>query len=149
MNQDNSFVQNIMGVQNLIGSSENKTVLKDGENEGVEGEYTDVLELDMTDDELITLRDSYELKSSPYISKIKPRQELNKIYYKGKQKSNGGTQDKVIPSNLIFESVETFIPQATKIMEGIVIRPEHERIDSCVGRISLKLKSEKYNLFKK
>ena len=112
MNQDNSFVQNIMGVQNLIGSSENKTVLKDGENEGVEGEYTDVLELDMTDDELITLRDSYELKSSPYISKIKPRQELNKIYYKGKQKSNGGTQDKVIPSNLIFESVETFIPQA-------------------------------------
>lgn len=44
---------------------------------------------------------------------------------------------------------ETFIPQATKIMEGIVIRPEHERIDPHVGRISLKLKSEKYNLFKK
>jgi len=41
------------------------------------------------------------------------------------------------------------IPNATKIMEGIVIRPEHERINPIIGRISLKLKSERYNLFKK
>lgn len=41
------------------------------------------------------------------------------------------------------------LPQATKIMEGIVIRPEYERIDPHIGRISLKLKSERYNLFKK
>ena len=41
------------------------------------------------------------------------------------------------------------LSQATKIMEGIVIRPEYERIDPHIGRISLKLKSERYNLFKK
>lgn len=41
------------------------------------------------------------------------------------------------------------LPQASRIMEGIVIRPEHERIDPHAGRIVLKLKSEKYNLFKK
>jgi len=41
------------------------------------------------------------------------------------------------------------LPQATKIMEGMVIRPEHERTDSHIGRIILKLKSERYNLFKK
>jgi len=44
---------------------------------------------------------------------------------------------------------ETFIPQATKIMEGIVIRPKFERVESHVGRVILKLKSERYNLAKK
>lgn len=41
------------------------------------------------------------------------------------------------------------IPNATNIMEGIVVRPEHERTDSHVGRVVLKLKGQKYNLFKK
>ena len=31
MNNEDSFTQNIAGVQNLIGSSENKTVLRDGD----------------------------------------------------------------------------------------------------------------------
>ena len=111
MNED-SFIKNIAGVSNLIGSSDNKTFVHEGENEGVEGEYIDVLALDMTDEELLKLRDNYEGKSSSYTAKVKPRQELNKTYYKGKQLSSGGLNSKVIASNLIFESVETFIPQA-------------------------------------
>lgn len=109
---EDSFVENIKGVQNLIGSSDNKTILNDGEAEGVDGDYTDLLKLDMTDEELIELRNSYELRSSPYYTKAKARQALNKLYYKGKQKANGGMQEKVVASNIIFESVETFIPQA-------------------------------------
>jgi RNA ligase (TIGR02306 family) len=41
------------------------------------------------------------------------------------------------------------LPNATNIMEGMVIRPEHEINDPHIGRVSLKLKSERYNLFKK
>ena len=112
MNQDDSFVQNIKGVQNLIGSSDNKTVVAEQDEEGVEGEYVDILKLEMDDEELIRLRDTYELRSSSYTAKTKVRQELNKKYYKGCQNSNGGLEQKVIASNLIFESVETFIPQS-------------------------------------
>ena len=112
MNQDDSFIKNILGVGNLIDSSDNKTLLGNKNDEGIDGEYVDVLSLDMSDEELLKLRDNYEAKSSPYTSKVKPRQELNKIYYKGRQLKNGGISDRVIPSNLIFESVETFIPQA-------------------------------------
>lgn len=39
------------------------------------------------------------------------------------------------------------LPKSTNIMEGLVIRPEHERTDR-YGRVIVKLKSERYNLFK-
>lgn len=110
MNED-SFQQNIDGVANLIGASDNKTIVKNGSGEGISGDYEDILDLPMSDEELILLRDGYEIKSSSYTTKVKARQEINKAYYKGVQKSSG-TSSKVVPSNLIFESVETFIPQA-------------------------------------
>jgi len=40
------------------------------------------------------------------------------------------------------------IKQATRIMEGFVVRPVKERV-SRFGRIVFKLKSERYNLAKK
>lgn len=110
MAERDAFQQNIDGVANLIGSSDNKTFVNSNDEEGVDGQYIDVLKLDMTDDELLDLSKGYELKSSPYTAKIKPRQEENKKYYRGTQASGTGT--KVIPSNLIFEGTETFIPQA-------------------------------------
>lgn len=42
------------------------------------------------------------------------------------------------------------LPQATKICEGFVVRPKHERINEKSGdRVVFKLKSERYNLAKK
>lgn len=42
------------------------------------------------------------------------------------------------------------IPQAITISEGIVVKPVHERISSHTGeRVIFKLKSERYNLYKK
>jgi len=41
------------------------------------------------------------------------------------------------------------LPQATDIMEGLVIQPAHIRTEPHVGRVILKLKGERYNLFKK
>ena len=110
MNED-SFALNIAGVKDLVESSTNKTETNFSKEEGVSSDYVDILELKMDDTELLTLRDEWENRSSPYTAKISPRQKKNKLYYQGKQKSTGDS-DNVVSSNLIFESQETFIPQA-------------------------------------
>lgn len=107
-----SFTQNIMGVSDLVNSGDNKVLRNGVLEEGVEGQEVDVLALPMQDEELLDLRDAWEIKSNPYISKIKPRQELNKQYYQGRQRSKPGVEGSVVSSNLIFEAEETFIPQA-------------------------------------
>lgn len=111
MSDQDSFLTNILGVENLISSGINKTNENPNQEEGVQGEEIDVLDLPMTDEELLTLKNEYESKHNAYYPKIKPRQDKNKLYYVGKQKNTTGG-DMVIASNLIFEAEETFIPQA-------------------------------------
>ena len=105
---EDPFVQNIQGVGNLVSSDDNKTKVNESLNEGVDGDYVDVLALPMSDDGLIKLKEEWEGKSNTYLPKIKTRQERNRLYYQGKQRN----QDKVVSSNLLFEAEETFIPQA-------------------------------------
>lgn len=77
--------------------------------EGIDGDYEDILELPMSDEELRALRDEYENKSNGYYPKIQARQKQNKTYLKGVQRSqNGG----VVPKNLLFEATATFVPAA-------------------------------------
>lgn len=107
------FAENIEGVRQLVEDGTNKTnSLNNGLEEGVEGQYEDVLELPMTDAELLELKEEWEGKSNGYQPKIKVRQDKNKLYYTGKQRASTTQLDKVVPTNLIFEAEETFIPQA-------------------------------------
>lgn len=107
------FAENIEGVRQLIESGVNKTnSLNSGLEEGVEGQYEDILDLPMSDEELLQLKDEWEGKYNGYGPKIKPRQDRNKLYYTGKQRASTQQQDKVVSTNLIFEAEETFIPQA-------------------------------------
>ena len=110
MNED-SFGLNIAGVRDLVESSTNKTESDFGKEEGIDSAPIDVLELKMEDSELLKLKEEWENKSAPYTAKVEPRQKKNKLYYTGKQRSKGDI-DNVVSSNLIFESEETFIPQA-------------------------------------
>ena len=98
---------NVLGVDNLVSSAINKTDSSLSDEDPI-GELVDEYSLDMTDEELLALRDSWEQKYAPYEGKIKVRQDLNKKYYKGSQSDSNVP----IPSNVIFESEETFIPQA-------------------------------------
>lgn len=107
-----SFAQNILGVGDLVNSGDNKAPVNAVEAEGVQGDEVDVLTLKLSDDELLELKEKWETKSAPYIAKIKPRQEQNKLYYAGKQRNKNGLDGNVVSSNLIFEAEETFIPQA-------------------------------------
>ncbi len=107
-----AFQINIDAVGNLIESGINKTTDSYNLEEGAIGDQIDVLDLPMSDEELLELRDEWEGKDSQYTPKVKPRQDKNKLYYTGRQKANGTDSDTVVPTNLIFEAEETFIPQA-------------------------------------
>ena len=107
MSELDSFALNIAGVGDLVNSNDNKVLQNGALEEGVQGDEEDALKLEMTDLELIDLKERWEIKANPYIAKLKPRQEMNKLYYAGRQK--GGA---TVSSNIIFEAEETFIPQA-------------------------------------
>ncbi len=110
--QEDSFAQNIQGVEALISDDTNKVLSSSGLEEGVEGDYEDVLELPMNDGELLQLKDEWDGKWNGYGPKIKARQNRNRAYLKGVQRNMTSQDDRVIASNLLFEATATFVPQA-------------------------------------
>lgn len=107
-NQD-AFALNIRGVGDLVSSPTNKNAGGEWGDESV-GEELDVLDLPMSDEELLKLRDEWEQVSGEYMPKVKARQDKNKLYYLGRQKINDNNTS--VSTNLLFEAEETFIPQA-------------------------------------
>src|SRR5258706_8908740 len=107
-----SFQENIDGVAALIGDPTNKIQSSSYLEEGILGDFEDVLKLPMEDADLLKLRDEWEGKYNGYGPKIKARQLLNKAYLRGVQRSNAGQTDRVVSSNLLFESTATFVPEA-------------------------------------
>jgi len=104
------FSLNILGVQNLIETDTNKVSNGLNADEGVTSDFIDLLTLDMKDEELLELKRGYENKSAPYTGKIEPRQQNNKAYLYGMQ--GNSPKGKTMPSNLLFQSTATFVPQA-------------------------------------
>lgn len=109
MAEIDSFAMNIAGVNNLVSSDVNK--IRTIPDDSSIGELVDELELKMSDEELLDLELKWNTKYAPYKGKIESRQNRNKEYYKGSQGSQG-ENPVPISSNVIFESEETFIPQA-------------------------------------
>lgn len=113
MAAEDPIKQNIVGVQQLVGSKLNK--INTGAattKEGVDGEFEDEFTLKLSDEELLALAKKWELKYQGYEAKIKLRQEANKTYYLGRQKEGSATEGQSISSNLLFEAEETFLPAA-------------------------------------
>src|SRR5690349_5139949 len=78
-------------------------------HEGVVGELEPLLTLDIEDDELVRLSNTWKKDYDNYSEKIKERQVRNYDYWKGdqyatKQSDNRGTD------NIIFEATETLLP---------------------------------------
>lgn len=107
-----SFAENIEGVSSLIGDPTNKVSSHDPIEEGIEGEYTDVLDLPMADEDLLQLKQEWENASNKYLPKIKARQDINRSYLRGLQRSGSTQSEKPVASNLLFEATATFVPQA-------------------------------------
>lgn len=115
MSDDQSpFALNIRGVTDLVQNPTNK--VKDGganTPEGVESEKFDVLELKMTDEELLKLRNEWEKRFAPLESKMLPMFDRNIESYLGKRKDGQWLVDQgPIAANLQFEAEETFLAAA-------------------------------------
>lgn len=124
MPEANAFAQNIAGVSDLIGNKTNKVPGDSGASpEGVESEKFDILDISMTDEELLKLRDEYEKRYAPYEGKLKPRVEKIRNSYLGKTDKGVWLYDTENPisANLQFEAMETFLAAAlSKNPEPIV-----------------------------
>jgi hypothetical protein len=106
-------LQNVLGPTELVESKVNKISKTANEgDEGATGEQIDLLELNMSDEELLELSDKWSANYALYYGKLKPRQEKNKKYYLGKQKENLSTDGTPIAGNLLFEAVETYLATA-------------------------------------
>ncbi len=112
MDNVDPFVANVLGVSDLINTTMNKNSDSPYGQEGIVGDEIDELELDMSDEELLTLSLGYQEKYAPYEGKITGRQQQNKTYLQGTQNQAAGTIGKTAPSNLLFEATAIFVPQA-------------------------------------
>jgi hypothetical protein len=114
MKNEDTFSANIKGVTDLVESGINKVASgTNDEMEGATGELLDVLDLPMSDDELLELRDDWEKIYAPYESRITKTFQRNLRSYLGRQKDGSLLdEDKPGAANLQFESEETFLPAA-------------------------------------
>lgn len=132
------FFLNVEGVRQLVESDVNKHG-GDSSNspEGAEGDKIGVLELPMTDEKLLKLRDDYEKAYAPYETKYKDRVKKNKESYLGSLASGQWIQgEDVIAANLQFEAEETFLAAAlSKNPEPVVYAdntPEGNAVSTAV-----------------
>jgi len=115
MDKSNPFSLNVAGVADLIGNPINKVPGSTGFSaEGAVSEKIDVLDIDMTDEELLDLRDSFEKKYAPYEGKLKPRVDKIRKSYEGKKPDGAWIYDNELPiaANIQFEATETFLAAA-------------------------------------
>lgn len=113
-NPTDPFSLNILGVTDLVQNPINKVSDDNSDSpEGVVNDKYDALELDMSDEELLKLRDEWEKRYTPYEGKIEQIFIKNKESYLGK-KDNGQwlAGDETIVANLQFEAEETFLAAA-------------------------------------
>lgn len=109
-----TFTDNILGVSDVINSSTNKVAKSAGfEVEGVTGEKIDILDLPMTDTELLKLRNEWEKQYGPYEKGIQKIWKRNLKSYLGKETVDALLDENAVTAaNLQFEAEETFLPAA-------------------------------------
>ena len=92
----------------------------DETQEGIKGPLQKEVEFKLSEEELITLKKKWELKWDGFSAELALRQDECERYWEGKQFSaveHGTTQTserRPMVDNVIFESLETFLPVATK-----------------------------------
>jgi len=89
------------------------TVRDKPQEDGAIEPFLPELELSMSDEELIELKREWEKQWQPYSKAIAKIQDDNESYWLGQQ-YNASNEGRPLVDNLIFESLETFLPIATR-----------------------------------
>ena len=100
-------------LKGFFSLSDDINKIKTSETDAVSSELLPELTLDMSDDELIALKRDWMKQWEPYAGIIAKKQEENENYWLGQQFATTQGARPLI-DNLIFESLETFLPIATR-----------------------------------
>lgn len=121
--------------------------------EGAIGALTPELELSMSDDDLLNLSKDWKSAWEPYQKELAKSQNDNETYWLGRQYEGDtkGKEDHALVDNLIFESLETFLPIATRPRADPVVNaddtPEGKELATKVRKMLTYWQDEKsYNL---
>ncbi len=104
-----------------LSKDTNKVNPSPDHDEGVVSELTPELTLEMNDEELIALKRDWLKVWGEYEPEISKKQKENENYWLGKQFGF----DKGAVDNLIFESLETFLPIATRPKADPVVESDN------------------------
>lgn len=143
MDKTNPFSLNVSGVADLIGNPLNK--VPGGAGFGLEGaasDKIDVLDVSMSDEELLELRNEFEKKYAPYEGKLKPRVDKIRKSYEGKRPDGAWIYDNEIPiaANIQFEATETFLAAAlAKNPEPVVYSDNSEEGNEIANQVKTML----------
>jgi len=90
------------------------------------------LSLSMTDTELLELARDWQKKWIPYAQRIEAIQRENEAYWLGKQFNPGGEKRPTV-DNLLFESLETFLPIATRPKAEPQVESDNSEIGNAIA----------------
>lgn len=136
------FALNILGVTDLVENRTNKIGGEAGGSlEGLVGDKFDAYKLDMTDEELLKLKNEWESKYAGYEAKHNRKVEANKESYLGKRKDGQWLAgDEPIAANIQFEAEETFLASAlAKNPEPVVYADNTEQGNLVSGAVKTML----------
>jgi hypothetical protein len=117
--------------------------------EGAIGELTPELELSMSDEELLDLSKDWKAAWQPYQVELAKSQDDNETYWLGKQYegTSKASEGHALVDNLIFESLETFLPIATRPKaDPIVNSPNQELADKVRKMLTFWSDEQVFNL---
>lgn len=107
----------------------NKVQLKDTE-EGVVSDLLPELTLDLDDDELIKLKKQWEKNWDQFQKDILQKQTISEDYWLGSQFTGTSTNKSHMPvDNVLFTSLETFLPIATRSTADPIVDPVEREND--------------------
>ena len=115
---------------NSLSKDINKSKESD-QTEGVVSELLPELDLTMEDEELIDLSKQWLKAWEPYAKEIAKKQEKNEEYWMGEQKKLDGRE--ASGDNLIFESLETFLPIATRPKADPVVESDNTEMGNAIS----------------
>ena len=130
-----SLIQGYLSLSQDINKTKNGVVLETAE--GAIGELTPELELSMDDDELLSLAKDWKSAWQPFATELEKSQNDNETYWLGRQYegTSKATDGHALVDNLIFESLETFLPIATRPKADPVVNSAEQSLADKVRKM--------------
>ena len=107
-------------------------------DESLDTDQIPELTLEMSDGEIIKVTEEWEKRWQDYEPTIRAIQDANELYWLGEQYQEDGDKTKLV-DNLIFESLETFLPIATRPKPDPMVEGGRDEFGRIVAKKTAKM----------